>query len=224
VPVDMPLSAPLDAQSDAPREIAWREAIVLTDACAQADATFAPLIDAVAGALQETGLPVARQAASSTDLETWRRTYVTVSAWDAWRTHQAWITDVRPDFGPAIAGRWQAAAGIGADDAATAAAVQARLRDEVRTLLGADRVAVLPSASSAAIAHTADPATVDAIRAQTFRITSIAGLAGLPQVNIPFIGGDGLPAGVSLLGPAGSDLALIRLAISIGTRLSALGT
>jgi len=218
------LGLSLDAQSNAPREIAWREAIVLTDACAQADAAFAPLIDAVAGALQETGLPVARQAASSTDLETWRRTYVTVSAWDAWRTHQAWITDARPDFGPAIAGRWQAAAGIGADEAATAAAVQARLRDEVRTLLGAERVAVLPSASSAAIAHTADPTTVDAIRAQTFRITSIAGLAGLPQVNIPFIGGDGLPAGVSLLGPAGSDLALIRLAISIGTRLSALGT
>jgi len=208
----------------APPETAWREAIVLTDACAQADAAFAPLITAVAGALQTAGLPATHKAASATDLETWRRAYVTVSAYDAWRTHREWITRTQPHFGPAIAARWQAAAQIGADEAAAAAALQARLRTEVRALLGADRVAVLPSASSAAIAHTADAATVDAIRAQTFRITSIAGLAGLPQVNIPFIGGDGLPAGVSLLGPAGSDLALIRLAISIGKRLSALGT
>ncbi|WP_233236132.1 amidase [Bordetella sp. LUAb4] len=208
----------------APQATAWREALVLTDACAQADAAFAPLIESVAGALRTAGLPVAHQAASATDLETWRRTYITVSAHDAWRTHGEWITRAQPDFGPAIAARWQAAASTSADEAAAAAALQARLRTELRALLGEDRVAVLPSASSAAIAHTADAATVDAIRAQTFRITSIAGLAGLPQVNIPFIGGDGLPAGVSLLGPAGSDLALIRLAISIGTRLSALGT
>ncbi|MCJ9711844.1 hypothetical protein LWS69_22690, partial [Bordetella hinzii] len=79
-------------------------------------------------------------------------------------------------------------------------------------------------ASSVAISRTADPVTVDQIRANTFRITSIAGLAGLPQVNIPFAGADGLPAGVSLLGPAGSDLALIRLAVEVGRQLAAIGT
>ncbi|MFC4274367.1 amidase [Achromobacter aloeverae] len=206
-----------------PREVSWREAIVLTDACAQADPVFGPLVDAVAGALQSAGLPVARAPASCTDLETWRRAYVTVSAYDAWQTHRDWITREQPAFAPAIAGRWRAAAAIRAGEAAEAGAVQARLRAEVRELLGADRVAVLPSASSAAIARNADPAAVDAIRTQTFRITSIAGLAGLPQVNIPFIGGDGLPAGISLLGPAGSDAALIRLAVSVGRALSALG-
>ncbi|WP_454690594.1 amidase [Achromobacter aloeverae] len=208
---------------DDAREVAWREAVVLTDACAQADAAFGPLVESVAGALQADGLPLARGPVSATDLETWRRAYITVSAHDAWRAHGDWITREQPVFAPAIAARWQAAAGTGAEAAAEARAVQDRLRAEVRGLLGEDRVAVLPSASSAAIARTADPAAVDAIRAQTFRLTSIAGLAGLPQVNIPFIGDDGLPAGVSLLGPAGSDLSLIRLAISIGKRLSALG-
>ncbi|ALM85622.1 amidase [Bordetella sp. N] len=209
---------------DSAHDIAWREAIVLTDAGAEADAAFAPLIASVGEALRADGLALTQAPTSTTDLETWRRTYITVSAHDAWRTHQDWITRTQPDFGPAIAGRWQAAAKVSDAEVAEAAAVQARLRAEVRALLGEDRVAVLPSASSAAIARTADPAAVDGIRAQTFRITSIAGLAGLPQVNIPFIGGDGLPAGVSLLGPAGSDLQLIRLAISIGKRLHALGT
>jgi amidase len=49
-------------------------------------------------------------------------------------------------------------------------------------------------------------------------ITCIAGLAGLPQVSIPLMSPDGEPLGVSLLGPAGSDLALIRLAVQLHAR------
>ncbi|OZI51295.1 amidase [Bordetella genomosp. 4] len=206
-------------------DIAWRGAVVLTDACAQADAAFAPLIDKVTDTLHDHfALPISHAPTSDTELEIWRQTYVTVSAYDAWQTHKDWITTARPTFGAAIEGRWQAAANISTEAATTAQSRQAGLREQIRTLLGADRIAILPSASSAAISLTADPATVDTIRANTFRITSIAGLAGLPQVNIPFIGEDGLPAGVSLLGPAGSDLALIRLAVAVGQQLSALGT
>ena len=50
-------------------------------------------------------------------------------------------------------------------------------------------------------------------------ITCIAGLAGLPQVSIPLNTPDGLPLGVSLLGPAGSDLALIRFAAELHAAL-----
>jgi amidase len=40
-----------------------------------------------------------------------------------------------------------------------------------------------------------------------------AGLIGLPVVNVPVgFGPDGLPAGVQLIGPRGSDGALLRLA------------
>lgn len=208
-----------------PADIAWRGAVVLTDACAQADATFAPLIDRVIDALaSEFSLPITHAPSSDTELEVWRQTYVTVSAYDAWQTHKDWITTAQPTFGAAIQGRWTAASSITTDTAASAEAMQANLRDQIRSLLGSDRIAILPSASSAAILRTADPATVDGIRANTFRITSIAGLAGLPQVNIPFIASDGLPAGVSLLGPAGSDLALIKLATAVGRALNALGT
>ena len=202
----------------------WRAAVVLSDACAQAEPVFTPLLEAVRRALaDELGVAPSDAPASDTDLEQWRQTYVTVSAYDAWQTHRDWITRVQPRFGAAVAGRWKMAAGVDADAAARATAEQERLREQIRALLGTDTVAVLPSASSVAISRTADAAAVDQIRTNTFRITSIAGLAGLPQVNIPFIGADGLPAGVSLLGPAGSDLALIRLAIAVGRRTGALG-
>ncbi|MEK9953053.1 MAG: amidase, partial [Curvibacter sp.] len=53
---------------------------------------------------------------------------------------------------------------------------------------------------------------VDTVRLRTMAITCIAGLSGLPQISLPVrtTGGDIL--GISLLGPAGSDLALIQLA------------
>jgi amidase len=207
-----------------PNVQSWRGGIVLTDACAEADPAFAPLMEKVVSALAtQLSLPISRAPSSDTSLETWRQTYVTASAYDAWQTHHEWITAKKPLFSAAIDGRWKAAAAVTDEQVQQAQALQATLTRQIRDLLGVDRFAILPSASSAAISRTADSASVDRIRTNTFRITSIAGLSGLPQVNIPFIGGDGLPAGVSLLGPAGSDLALIHLAIEVGKITGALG-
>ena len=62
-------------------------------------------------------------------------------------------------------------------------------------------------------------AQVDAVRLRTMAITCIAGLAGLPQVNLPLAADDGTPLGISLLGPAGSDRALIGLATALAREL-----
>ena len=45
------------------------------------------------------------------------------------------------------------------------------------------------------------------------QLTCLAGLAGLPAVSMPLRTADGLPRGACLVGPAGSDLALLRLAV-----------
>lgn len=47
-------------------------------------------------------------------------------------------------------------------------------------------------------------------------VTSVAVLAGLPAVSVPVTTADGLPAGLSLVGPAGSDRALLRRAADLG--------
>ena len=76
-------------------------------------------------------------------------------------------------------------------------------------------VLVLPSASSVALpidAAAVGGEGIEAVRRSTMQLTCIAGIAGLPAVNVPLSTGEGLPCGVSLMGPAGSDAALIRLA------------
>lgn len=203
---------------EAPRR--FERALVLLDACAEAEAGFQPLIERVALALSEE-MPVTQARASAEPLEQWRSTYITASAFDAWRTHGEWITRAKPVFGAAVQGRWQAASQVSPEAAGQAQTRQAALRAELRALLGENGVAILPSASSPAIARDADAPFVDQVRAATFRITSLAGLAGLPQVSIPLVDAEGLPAGVSLMGPAGSDLALIELAVRVAQRLQA---
>jgi amidase len=100
----------------------------------------------------------------------------------------------------------------------------------------ADRVLLLPSASSAAPSLSATSAEVDAVRAATLGLTCVAGVLGAPAVSAPLlqVPGDGsrvgaiaaearrvvaprpAPVGLCFVGPRGSDLALLRSAAAWG--------
>jgi amidase len=195
----------------------FRRVLCLDDAAALADAEFGAPLDALtrrlSGHLDVQAAPA--RAAPGEDLTAWRQVYATAGAHEGWQVHGEWITQRQPVFGPAVAARFAAASRVGEAAAAAARATAQRIRAQVRDLLGSDGVAVLPSAASLAPRRDADPAAVDAVRLRTMAITCIAGLAGLPQVSVPLAAADGTPLGVSLLGPAGSDLALIRLAVAL---------
>ena|SRR5450830_130901 len=195
----------------------FKRALLLNDVLAQADTVFHEKAEQVLCSFD--GARTRTTLASADVLENWRQTYVTASAYEGWQVHGDWISNNRPDFGAAVAARWQIAAGISAEAAARAHERQADVARQVGNLLGQDGVAIIPSAASVAPLLTATGTEVDQVRMRTFRITCIAGLAGLPQVSLPFATDAGLPIGVSLLGPAGSDLALIRLATALWQRL-----
>lgn len=210
--------------------LAFHRVLRLADACDEADAVFAEPIakvtDALAAMLGQAKTPVNVEDVRVADggLESWRMTYVTASAFDAWQAQGAWITSAQPVFGDAIASRWKFASAVTSAAAGAAFARKAAIVERMQALLGDDGIAVLPSASSEAVPRDAAPDVVDTVRTRTFRITCIAGLSGLPQVSLPFIGEGGLPVGVSLMGPKGSDLALIRIAVRLGRQLGCLGT
>lgn len=148
-------------------------------------------------------------------LEQWRLSYVAHGASEAWSLHGKWIQENNPVFSPPITGRWQAASQVTPEQAQTAKNHTAQIRQQVRDLLADDAVVVLPSAAGLAPLVDATGADVDAMRTRTMHITCIGGISGVCQVSIPYLNADGIPVGVSLMGPAGSDLALIELAIQI---------
>ncbi len=194
----------------------WQPTRVLgpADAWSMADAEFqAPLAVAMTQLSALLDADAQRgDVAAGDSLVRWRTNYTTSSAHQAWQAHGAWITAHRPVFGDAIAGRWAMASRISDDDAARAQTEIQAIRQRVREWLGDDGVALLPSAASVAPRRDADPAEVDAVRLRTMAITCIAGTAGLPQVSLPWPRTTEAPIGLSLLGPPGSDRALVRLA------------
>jgi amidase len=148
-------------------------------------------------------------------LEGLRRAYATVQGREAWRSHGGWITANSPVFGPAVAARFHVASEVTPGDADHARKVLVRFRADLHAALGTNGVLVLPSAAGPAPKVGEDEASVEDVRVRTLRLTCVAGLGGLPQLTLPFRGPDGLPRGVGLVGPAGSDRALVAWAVHL---------
>lgn len=196
--------------------------LVPKDAWALADPVFQQPLQNVRDALARhlAVTPELLNAGEPQGLAQWRQTYMTAGAYEGWQVHGAWIRQAQPVFSPAITARWHNASTVTSEAAAIARGAAAAIRAQVRSLLGTDGVMVLPSAASLAPLRNAAPADVDAVRLRTMAITCIAGLSGLPQVSLPLRAPTGEVLGISLLGPAGSDLALIRLARALHAEIS----
>ena len=185
------------------------EAVTLTDDATRA--TFEALTDR----LGLVDSPLVGLVEPFGGLEELRRNYALVQGWEAWKTHGDWVTTHHPEFGPAIARRFEIASRITQAEAAGAKNVMQRFRTDLRAALGIDGVLVLPATAGPAPLIGEDDAVVEAVRVRTLRLTCPAGLAGLPQITLPFRGADGLPRGIGLVGPAGSDRALVAWAVRL---------
>ncbi|SEG56430.1 amidase [Marinobacterium lutimaris] len=138
-----------------------------------------------------------------------------VQGYQAWQAYGEWIEATRPNFGPGIRERFEAASKISRDEYATALAAADALRNEVRSLFDNNTVWCMPTAPGHAPAIDASPEEVDATRTRTMRMNAIAGIAGLPQISLPLLHDGTGPVGLSLIGPAGSDRALLNLAAEL---------
>ncbi len=144
-------------------------------------------------------------------------TFRTVQQAEAWATHGAWIESHPGALGDDIAGRFALAAAVTPEQEHEARGALEAARTRLDAVLG-DRVLVLPAASSVAPSVFADAELIERTRQGTLRLTCIAGLTGRPGLSIPVLGVPqpgaltDAPAGVCLVGPRYSDLALIELA------------
>ncbi|WP_375537673.1 AtzH-like domain-containing protein [Curtobacterium sp. MCBD17_032] len=133
---------------------------------------------------------------------------------EAHRNHGAWVAAHPGALGADVAERFAVAARITAEDEAAARDELGRLRAAVRTVV-AGRAMALPTVPGPAPLRTADGPDLLATRRSTLRMTAVAGIGGLPAVSAPLLAVDGAPVGVSLVGPVGSDLALVDLAAEL---------
>jgi amidase len=79
----------------------------------------------------------------------------------------------------------------------------------------------MPTMPDVAPLISADESGLESYRNRAIQMLCIAGLAGFPQLSLPMASRLGAPLGISLLGPAGSDRSLVRLAEQISALTAA---
>ncbi|MDR6888299.1 MULTISPECIES: amidase [Variovorax] len=137
------------------------------------------------------------------------------------QSREAWLTDgplierYAPPLGPGVAERFAWSREV-TDAQVTAARVfRTAFRAHLAALLGTDGVLLMPTMPDIAPLRSESEAGLEDYRNRAIQMLCIAGLSGFPQLSMPLARRDGAPLGLSLLGPAGSDRSLIRLAESI---------
>jgi amidase len=148
-------------------------------------------------------------------LADWMASFRKLQAREIWGVHGPWIEKTRPRFGPEIAARFEWARGVASQPAGDEADRRRVFGGRMAAILGSIGVLILPSAPDIAPLRGLEGASSQSFRDRTLSLTCVAGLARLPQVNIPAGRVNGCPVGLSLIGPRGSDRALLRLAVQL---------
>jgi amidase len=190
--------------------------LIADDAFAQADAPVAALLrDALAA--MAGALPSAKPIRIAPDggLDVWRDAVRIIQAHEIWQVYGRFVEEKHPRFGPGVAERMQIAAQITKAQADAAREVHAAARDHIRGQVGPGTVVAMPTAPCIAPRIDTPAAEQESYRIRVMRLTCIAGLGGLPQVSIPVGTVSGCPVGLSLIGWAGGDEALLDLAFTL---------
>ncbi len=172
-----------------------------------------PVSRALEGLKRTLGAPA--PVALAADLEDWRPAFLAVNGPEIWGAHGDWITKTKPRFGPFIQGRFEVVSQATAEGAAQGRETRARAAAKMAELLDGDKVLILPTAPGPAPFLKTPPEDVESFRQRILGLTCVAGLARLPQVNLPLAAAEGAPVGISILAASGGDMMLLGLAREI---------
>lgn len=190
--------------------------LVLTDGFGYCEASARDAVLRVRTRLQDIGLSMGEAQAGC--LQEAYDAQILLQSAEAWAEHRAWIQRHSPQLGTDVAALLERSRHLDAGDLGWASAARARITHLAERLLGDDSFALLPAAPGPAplLSELADQRHSLAIRQKLLVLTYFASLAGLPVVVIPAAIGGALPIGVQIIGPRGSDMALLKLATELG--------
>jgi amidase len=189
--------------------------ILAGDAFAVADAPVAALVrEFLARAASD--LPRAAETTIASDgFDDWREAFRIVQGRETWESFGDFITRAKPALGPGIKERMAFAATVTQDQASAARKTVETARTQMRALLPPGTIAALPTAPCIAPRIDMSAEESESFRVRVMRLACPAGLAGLPQINIPIGTVAGCPAGLSFIAWAGGDEALLDLACTV---------
>jgi amidase len=185
------------------------------DAFALADPETASVCDC----LLERAAVLAKATGSVTvcpgNLNEWTQVFRALRSIEVWQNKGPWIERAKPRFGPDIARNFAAAARTTEADAAAMRPLRLAISTRLSDLLRGDTMLALPTTPGPAPLRDASDSELDRVRDCTQALTCVAGLGGLPQINIPagYVGG--APVGLSLVAARDHDEQLLAFAVRL---------
>ncbi|WP_274627847.1 amidase family protein [Arvimicrobium flavum] len=134
-----------------------------------------------------------------------------LQAREAWEAHGDWIGRPGRQMGEATRARFLFGKTVTDQEVAEETTRREAFTRWLADLLSDDGVLVLPTAPCVAPPSDGSAEVFSNFREQAIRLLCWSGLSGFPQISLPLGSVHGAPFGLSLLGPAGSDMTLIRL-------------
>lgn len=188
-----------------------KKLIVSEDLCAQLDETVKK---AFFETLRQSSIAYELLPLGTLDLASWANAFRILQGAEIWQQYRHWITTSSPVFGPDVAARFEQTSHITPAQITEAQQVRVKVHAQVTAILDGAMI-ITPPVPGPAIPLDASAETVDATRGKSFRMLCMAGLAGLPQVVMPWQKFDGAPVGLSLIGQRYSDEQLLAATIAV---------
>ena len=189
--------------------------VVLEDAFAQAEEPVADLLRTLLEFMSDDLPGMAHGRIAPDGFDPWREAFRIVQAYETWQTFGAFVTKHRPNIGPGVKERMQFASTVTSAQADASREVVNKARDHIRQIVVPGTVLALPTAPSIAPKIEISGAELEEFRTRVMRLTCTSGISGLPQMNIPGGTINGCPIGLSFIGWAGGDEALLDLACEL---------
>jgi amidase len=190
------------------------EIIVATDCFALADE---PVRRALLPVLDRLRLvaPVRESLLANGNLLDWSHHQRVLQKSEFHATFRDWIDQVNPRFSAEVAGAFADDGCISPSDLAAANAFRADASNWLDELLDGRRVLCMPTSPILPIRRDARLSEMRLAVRRIVDLTGIAGLTGLPQVNLPVAAIGSIPVGLSLVGWRGGDAALVGAACAL---------
>lgn len=198
---------------ETPGEALPAEVLLAVDCLAFSDSEVCAALDPVLGQLRSL-VAVSDVSLATGDLADWSLNQRTLQSHEFSRTFADWIDVCNPRFSFEVASALANAARVRDADVDGPRAFRANARRRLETVLDDRRVLALPTCPILPIRRDARLSEMRDAVDRIVGLTCIAGLTGLPQVNLPFGWAGSVPVGLSLIGSRGSDADLIGMARS----------
>jgi len=195
--------------------------VFLEDAFEQAEEPVANLLRTLLEFMVDDLPPIIHSRIAPDGFDPWREAFRIIQAYETWQSFGGFVSKVRPTIGPGIRERMEFAATVTKAQADASRLVHEKAREHIRQVVVPGTILALPTAPAIAPLADTPAADLEDFRVRVMRLTCTAGMAGLPQMSIPAGTIGGCPVGLSFIGWAGGDEALLDLAVTLARHCGA---